>query len=188
MSVVFEVAALALGAVSPWWGAARRARGRASELVARGTSPASGSHDVPTVELGVLLAMLAAACRSGASLPRALDAVGLAIGGPDGTQLCRAGRALVLGAAWGDAWRAPGQRLVVVRDALGPTWVRGSPPGPALAAAADAVRRDARARASAAAGRLGVRLVLPLGTCYLPAFVLVGLVPVLVSYGVGLLG
>jgi len=37
-----------------------------------------------------------------------------------------------------------------------------------------------------AAGRLGVRLVLPLGLCHLPAFVLVGLVPVLVSMASGL--
>jgi pilus assembly protein TadC len=34
---------------------------------------------------------------------------------------------------------------------------------------------------------LGVRLVLPLGLCFLPAFVLVGLVPVLASLGRGLL-
>jgi hypothetical protein len=32
-----------------------------------------------------------------------------------------------------------------------------------------------------------VRLVLPLGACFLPAFVLVGLVPVLLALGVDLL-
>ncbi|HHW83721.1 MAG TPA: secretion system protein, partial [Actinomycetales bacterium] len=31
--------------------------------------------------------------------------------------------------------------------------------------------------------RLGVRLVLPLGTCYLPAFVLVGVMPVILATG-----
>ena len=39
-----------------------------------------------------------------------------------------------------------------------------------------------------AAGRLGVRLVLPLGLCHLPAFILIGVVPVLLSTGVALLG
>lgn len=33
-----------------------------------------------------------------------------------------------------------------------------------------------------------MQLVLPLGLCYLPAFVLVGLVPVLISMGSGVLG
>jgi hypothetical protein len=97
----------------------------------------------------------------------------------------------VLGAPWARAWGAvedvSSGRLAVVRDALAPTWERGSPPGPALAAAADAVRADSRAAARTAAGRLGVRLVVPLGLCYLPAFVLVGLVPVLLSYGLGML-
>jgi hypothetical protein len=150
----------------------------------------TGPTDLPVpVELVVLLAMLGAACRSGASVPRALDAVGSAVGGDEGAVLRRAGRALVLGASWEDAWGDPSAaRLVVVRDALGPTWERGAPPSPALRAAAEAVGREAGARASRAAGRLGVRLVLPLGTCYLPAFVAVGLLPVLVSYGSGLLG
>jgi pilus assembly protein CpaF len=38
-----------------------------------------------------------------------------------------------------------------------------------------------------AAGRLAVRLVLPLGACFLPAFVLVGLAPVLIALGIDLL-
>jgi tight adherence protein B len=49
------------------------------------------------------------------------------------------------------------------------------------------VRHARRSSARTAAARLGVRLVLPLGVCYLPAFVLVGLVPVLLALGIGLL-
>ena len=43
-------------------------------------------------------------------------------------------------------------------------------------------------RPAPGAGSPIVRLVVPLGLCYLPAFVLVGLVPVVVSLGAGLLG
>ena len=73
-------------------------------------------------------------------------------------------------------------------QALRRSWEDGVAPGGALRAAADAARRERHARAIEAANRLGVRLVLPLGLCYLPAFVLVGLVPVLLSMGRGLLG
>ncbi|WP_418606028.1 hypothetical protein [Georgenia sp. SUBG003] len=42
--------------------------------------------------------------------------------------------------------------------------------------------------AQEAAARLGVRLVLPLGLCFLPAFVLLGLVPVVLAAGGAVLG
>jgi pilus assembly protein TadC len=54
-------------------------------------------------------------------------------------------------------------------------------PAGSLRAVAATLREERRSRAAEAAGRLGVRLVLPLGLCHLPAFVLVGLVPILVS-------
>lgn len=59
----------------------------------------------------------------------------------------------------------------------------GAAPGPALRAGAEQLVRERRAQVREAAGRLGVRLVLPLGLCFLPAFVLLGLVPVMVSVG-----
>ncbi|KQO62247.1 type II secretion system F family protein [Curtobacterium sp. Leaf261] len=55
----------------------------------------------------------------------------------------------------------------------------GVPAAGLLRAAATDVRRDTAADQLAAAERLGVLLVLPLGVCLLPAFVLVGIVPVI---------
>ncbi|WIE74716.1 hypothetical protein [Curtobacterium sp. MCSS17_007] len=57
----------------------------------------------------------------------------------------------------------------------------GVPAAAMLRAAAEDVRDDAAAAGLAAAERLAVRLVLPLGVCVLPAFVLVGVVPVVVG-------
>lgn len=57
----------------------------------------------------------------------------------------------------------------------------GVPAAGLLRRAADDVRDDAAAAGLAAAERLAVRLVLPLGVCILPAFVLVGVVPVVVG-------
>lgn len=129
---------------------------------------------------GVLvLDLLDVAIGTGVSLPRALSAVGAAVGGVQGEELSRGGSALLLGASWQSAWA--GSALTDVVGALGPSWSTGTAPGPALRGRADQLRRDRRTRSRTAAGALGVRLVLPLGLCFLPAFVLLGLVPMLLS-------
>lgn len=156
------------------------------EREARGAG--RGRRDADRLETGVLLELLAAAVRSGAAVPRALDVVGSCVGGREGAGLRAAGAALLLGASWEAAWSTAPQRLAVVQRALRPAWLHGAAPAPALRAAAQASRQDRTAAAKAAAARLAVHLVLPLGACFLPAFVLVGLVPVLVSLGSGLLG
>ena len=53
----------------------------------------------------------------------------------------------------------------------------GMPPSEALAARAEALRIRARLAAEADAGRAGVRLAFPLVLCFLPAFVLLTVIP-----------
>jgi len=53
----------------------------------------------------------------------------------------------------------------------------GAPPAEALAARAEALRTRTRLHAEAEAGRAAVRLVFPLVLCFLPAFVLLTVVP-----------
>lgn len=57
----------------------------------------------------------------------------------------------------------------------------GAPAGALLRAEAEEARRSAAADAERAAAVLGVRLMLPLGTCILPAFLLLAVVPVVLS-------
>lgn len=141
----------------------------------------------PDLDVLILLDLLDTAIAAGASLPRALGAVGDAAGGGAGQVLTRASSALAMGADWQVAWQGSPARLAPVVDGLASTWVTGAAPGPGLRAAADRLRRERRSAAREAAGRLGVHLVLPLGLCFLPAFVLIGLVPVLLSFGAALL-
>ncbi len=185
------VGVLALAASAPWWWTDRAARRRTRRLatatceggVARPEPAGTGtSCDVP-----VLLELVAAAVRSGAGVPRALRATGDAVGGADGAALTRAADALRLGADWDAAWRGAPGRLDPLRRALRGAWVDGAAPTEALRAAAAEHAHERRAAARTAAARLAVRLVLPLGACFLPAFVLVGLVPVLLALGVDLL-
>ena len=57
----------------------------------------------------------------------------------------------------------------------------GAPAGPLLRAEAASARVRAHADLERAAERLGVRILVPLGVCVLPAFVVLGVVPVLLS-------
>ena len=51
----------------------------------------------------------------------------------------------------------------------------------AMTRLAEDLRRDARARVEGRARAVGVKAALPLGLCMLPAFVLVGVVPLVVG-------
>jgi pilus assembly protein TadC len=127
--------------------------------------------------------LLAAALRAGAPLDGAAAAVAEALGGPLGERLRRTARSLRLGAEPAEAWAhlsgiTGAERLIAAA-------VRSSASGGALAKAlgrlADELRADRAVAVEAAAQRAGVLIVLPLGLCFLPAFMLAGLVPVLVS-------
>lgn len=165
---------------------ARRAGQDAATRSAARTGAGGAGADALAVDLVTVVDLLAVAVRAGASVPGSLAAVGGALGGAVGRDLDRAGTALLLGEPWTAAWvHAPA--LGAALDGLEAAWRTGAPAGPALRATAADLRRTRERAAREAAGRLGVRLVLPLGLCFLPAFVLVGLVPVLASLGRGLL-
>lgn len=127
--------------------------------------------------------LLAVALRGGAPVDRASLAVAEALPGPFGDRLARVGRALALGGTPAQAWSqlAP----VAGADRLVRAAVRSAEHGSALAGAlsriADDLRADRAVATEAAARRAAVLIVLPLGLCFLPAFVLAGLVPVIVA-------
>ena len=144
--------------------------------------------------------LLSAALRAGAPVDRAVAAVGAALAGPLGERLQRVARALRLGAGAEEAWRhlveTPGSGGDRVRgefavtapagcERLAKAAIRSAGTGAGMAAVlgrlADELRASRAAGADAAARRAGVLVVLPLGLCFLPAFILAGLVPVIVA-------
>lgn len=68
-----------------------------------------------------------------------------------------------------------------LRTALATALRVGVPVGPLLLEEAQAVRAGARAELESEAERLGVRVLVPLGVCVLPAFIALGVLPVLLS-------
>lgn len=156
----------------------------AQRALARLESPAARrDRQRAAADLPYLIDLLAAGLRAGLPVDRAVQVVGRAASGPVAGRLGRVERALALGLPPAQAWAAlsglaGGDRLVSAVT-------RSADSGAALAAAferlADELRAGRMAAADAAARRAGVLIVLPLGLCFLPAFVFAGVVPVIVA-------
>ena len=127
--------------------------------------------------------LLAATTRAGVPMVRAAAVCSHALGGPLGAAGTRVATSLQLGADPEQAWAllTVDEATRPLADAMIRAAVRGLAPASALATCAGEARR---ARAHAAARRsqsVGVAAAAPLGFCFLPAFVLLAVVPTVVG-------
>lgn len=134
-------------------------------------------------ELAIAADLLAAALRAGVPVPAAVSGVGQALGGPLSAHLIQIGQELRAGVSPVQAWQrladlSPARRLV---NAARRSADSGAALSGALVRCADDLRSDAAHERQAQAMRASVLLVLPLGLCFLPAFVVGGLVPVIIA-------
>ncbi|TDD65169.1 type II secretion system F family protein [Actinomadura rubrisoli] len=130
-------------------------------------------------DLPVAVDLLAACLRGGTPWHQAVDAVADAVGGPLGDELRGVAIQIRLGADPTDAWLALTREPLLAP--LARTAVRAVSTGAALAPSLSRLARDqrriARTAAAARARSAGIRALAPLGLCFLPAFVLLGVVP-----------
>lgn len=134
---------------------------------------------------------LLAVCLEAGAPPRiALAEVAGVLDGPVAAELRRVGDRIELGVPEPEAWATlagvPGYGALA-RD-LARSVAHGTRLGDLVRRHAHDARREAAARALSRARSAGVRSVLPLMLCFLPAFLLVGVVPVLASVLAGLVG
>lgn len=120
--------------------------------------------------------LVASALACGAAIPRALDALADAC---VDDALSWAAASLRLGATWADAWEDTPEWSHSLRDALEASWTSGTAPETLLARSAAWERRSRLVDAKAQAEELSVRLVGPLGVFFLPAFLALGIAPLL---------
>ncbi|MBF0940273.1 MAG: type II secretion system protein F, partial [Schaalia georgiae] len=137
------------------------------------------------VDEAVACDLVLAGLRCGASIPQVLAALGGAVGS-DG--LVRISRELRLGVGWAAAWDPTPPGTELLREGLEAAWLQGVSPEAQLRRAAAQTRRHRIADAKKAAEELGISLVAPLGALLLPAFVLLGLVPIVIHMFAGILG
>ncbi|MFD0367210.1 type II secretion system F family protein [Streptomyces sp. NPDC059071] len=148
-------------------------------------------RDEETARQLPLAADLLAACASAGAPPgESADAVGRSLGGPVGERLVRTAAELRLGGEPADVWRRFGEipGAVGLARCLERAASSGAPAADAVARQAEALRA-ARARAAATrAQRAEVLITAPVGLCFLPAFLAVGVAPVVIGLASGLLG
>jgi Flp pilus assembly protein TadB len=127
--------------------------------------------------------LLAACLTAGAPVETATAAVARAVGGPLGQDLDAVLRSVHLGSSPVQAWTAAAldPELAPLAVALARASRGGAPPAEVLGGAAEELRDRRRTEASMAAQRVGVHAVAPLALCFLPAFVLLGIVPLVLS-------
>jgi pilus assembly protein TadC len=159
--------------------------GAAAQRWARRLEPAGArkTREARSSELPLVLDLLAVCLRAGMPLVSALETVGDALRGSFSRDLAVVARLQRLGSAPGAAWsdweRDPD--LAPVARAVS----RSAESGSRLAMAFDRLAAERRAALAAAgeerARRAGVIAMAPLGLCFLPAFVCLGIVPIVLS-------
>ncbi|MFJ3790654.1 type II secretion system F family protein [Kitasatospora sp. NPDC090091] len=132
-----------------------------------------------------LTAELLAACLGSAASPAvAVAAVGRSVGAPMGPRLVAIAAELALGAPPEVCWVRLGEEhpaLAPLARCLVRTSLSGAPAAKPLTGLAHGRRSEAVRTAHARVRRAGVLATAPLGLCFLPAFVLISVVPVVLG-------
>jgi Flp pilus assembly protein TadB len=135
------------------------------------------------IEMAMVSDLMAAALRAGSAVPSAVLHAGDALEGPLSASLSQIGRELAAGVSPRQAWQRIG-RIAAARRLINAA-LRTSESGAAMSGAltrcADDLRSDAEHERQARVHKASVLLMLPLGLCFLPAFLLAGLVPVVLA-------
>ncbi|MEV8566101.1 type II secretion system F family protein [Streptomyces sp. NPDC051322] len=134
-------------------------------------------------ELPLAAELLAACVASGAGPREAAEAVGESLGGSVGDALARTAAELRLGGepaiAWGRFGSVPGAaRLARCLERSAST---GAPAAEPVTRMAEGLRAERTRAAKDRAGRASVLITGPVGLCFLPAFLAVGVVPVVIG-------
>jgi pilus assembly protein TadC len=159
----------------------------AERLLRRGADHAEEGSAL-TEDLPVACDLLAVCLAAGLPVGGALAAVAATLPAPLGPALVEVAALHRLGASPRRAWAGvPGEL-----EGLGRVLVRAGESGsavvPALRSLAADTRAEARSRADAAVRRAGVWVLAPLGACFLPAFVCLGVAPLVLGIAADVFG
>ncbi|PRY43162.1 type II secretion system (T2SS) protein F [Geodermatophilus tzadiensis] len=152
----------------------------ADRLLQRGPREDDGEAEL-VGELPVACDLLAVCLGAGLPVAGALAAVAPVLPGPLGDALAAVAGRLRLGAAPRVAWGAAPGRLAGLGRVLVRAGESGAAAVPALRVLAAEARAAARSRTEAGVRRAGVWVLAPLGLCFLPAFVCLGVAPLVIG-------
>lgn len=148
----------------------------------------SRARDQAVAAVPLVADLLAAALVAGCPPLLAAEVVGAAVGGPLGERLVESAAGARLGVEPATAWSAlaADPQLRPLARALSGAASRGASPVAVLERVAQDGRDSARWAGEERARALGAKAAAPLGLCFLPAFVLLGIVPVVATTAIPL--
>ncbi|MFD1113925.1 type II secretion system F family protein, partial [Sphaerisporangium aureirubrum] len=127
--------------------------------------------------------LMVACLRAGLPVAGAVEIAAEAVGGPLAAKLSSVTGRSRLGAVPEEAWaelRDDPALSTLARD-MTRAATTGAPVADVLSRLSDDATREAQAASSAAARRAGVQVIAPLGLCFLPAFVFLGIIPIVAT-------
>jgi pilus assembly protein TadC len=158
-------------------------------LLGRLDDTAEKEADTLTRQLPLALDLLGACLAGGGTLDAALTSVAGAVGGPCEQRMRRVAASLAVGTPAEDAFRELGSTGAAgsAARALCRASDGGTPVAGAVARVAAEARRTAAVEARKRAKRAGVLAAGPLGACFLPAFLVLGVLPTVTGLAAPLL-
>jgi pilus assembly protein TadC len=161
----------------------------ATERLLRRSRTAVGMpHEAVRRDLPVACDLLAVCLAAGTPTGAAVAAVAGAVPGPLGEGLEEVGALYRLGAAPRQAWAGAPRGTEALARVLVRAGESGSTVVPALHRLAADVRSAQRGDVEAAVRRAGVWVLAPLGLCFLPAFLCLGVVPLVLGIAADVFG
>lgn len=155
-----------------------------------GGRPGKRAREGVVRQLPLAADLLTACLEAGAGPRKAAEAVGRSLGGPIGERLSQTAAELRLGgepaAAWGRMGALPGARGLA--RALEHAGTTGAPAVEPVSRLAADCRAEQGRQADKRVQHASVLATAPLGACYLPAFLLIGVAPVMLGLAGALAG
>jgi pilus assembly protein TadC len=132
-------------------------------------------------DTSLILELILSALNSGVSIPRCLEIIGQKMNNSTGRELKTVSKKLKLGDTWTSSWKSVSPSLQSIGSALEDAWQSGTSPTTFIKLKIDQLQKDKLYKAKTAGEQLSVKIVLPLGACFLPSFIFIGIIPVIMS-------
>lgn len=173
-----SLAAVLLAGAAVWIGTWAPVRSPVAQRRQRAGS-ARNPPRAPAEPVPLVLEMCATLLESGLPIRAVLRIIGANV--PGYGSLLRVARALDLNVGWARAWGQGAGPAGELEQTLHFAQLSGAPAAALLRSAAAAARKVGVREAEARGAEFGIKLVIPLGLCALPAFIALGVVPVVIS-------
>lgn len=136
----------------------------------------------------LLVEVLRSGLESGLGIAQVLSKIGANLPNTQGRALITVAENLTNGLPWEEAWKQTWQDTEQTADLswlqahLEQGWKNGNDLALSLHLCKQTLLDQVKNAGEQASGKLGAKIVLPLGLCFLPAFICLGLVPVITHF------